>query len=52
MPAAELVMRALRQIAQVDIDRAMLGHMDEAERERLGRAAIDNADTPEPHDHR
>ena len=45
MPAAELVMRALCQIAQVDIDRAMLGHMDEAERERLGRAAIDNADT-------
>ncbi len=44
MSAAELVMRALCQITQVDIDRAMIGHLDGAERERLSRAAIDNAE--------
>lgn len=45
MSAAELVLRAMCQIAQVDIDRAMLGHLEEQERERLSRAAIDHAGT-------
>jgi replicative DNA helicase len=44
MPATELVMRALCQLAMVDIDAAMLGHIDDAERARLGDAASRHAD--------
>jgi len=44
MPADELIMRMLCQLAQVDIDQALLGRIEPDERERMARVASTHAD--------
>jgi replicative DNA helicase len=44
MAADEVIMRALCQLAGVDMDRVMEGRMSEAERDAMAKAAISHAD--------
>ena len=43
MPADELITRALCQLARIDIQDAMEGHLSDAEKQRLAQAAIDHS---------
>lgn len=45
MPADELITRALCQLARIDIQDAMEGHLNDAEKERMAKASIDHHPT-------